>query len=301
MKPVIEIKELTKGYSGDRGVFNLSLTVYEGEVMGFLGPNGAGKTTTIRNLMGFIRPQSGSCSIEGHDCFKDAQIIQGRLGYLAGELAFPDDMTGTGLLNYIAALKGVRDKKRISQLQERFDFDPSQRIRRMSKGQKQKVGIIAAFMSDPAVILLDEPTSGLDPLMQNRFIDLISEEKERGKTIFLSSHIFEEVERTCNRVGILRKGRLVETKDIDELKSRRAQRYILTFTDNLSAQQFASLWAGAELNQNTVICPVKASLPELLTAAAKYPVTNIKPGEESLEELFLRFYGGSLKQVSSEE
>ena len=204
----IEIDRLTKDYGRGRGVFDLTFSVAQGEAFGFLGPNGAGKTTTIRHLMGFSRPQSGSCRIGGLDCLTQSPRIQKDLGYIPGEIALPDEMTGLEFLRFLARYRGVSDFSRAEALMARFELDPRGRIRRMSKGMKQKVGIVCAFMHDPAVLVLDEPTSGLDPLMQNRFIELVLEEKARGKTILLSSHMFEEVERTCDRVGILRQGKL---------------------------------------------------------------------------------------------
>ena len=201
MKNIIEIDHITKDYGNGRGVFDISFQVKKGEVLGFLGPNGAGKTTTIRQLMGFLRPDSGSVQILGMDCFHDAHKIAGSLGYLPGEIAFIDAMTGIKFIRFIANMKGMKDLGRAPELMERFELNPSAKIKKMSKGTKQKIGIICAFMQDPDILLLDEPTSGLDPLMQNEFIDLILEEKERGKTILLSSHIFEEVERTCDRAA----------------------------------------------------------------------------------------------------
>lgn len=178
-KSVIELQRVTKDYGNGKGVFDLSFSVSKGEAFGYLGPNGAGKTTTIRQLMGFIRPDKGSCHMLGQDCFLQAQKIQKRTGYLAGELAFPEDMTGLEFLKFMAELKGMKDQKRMKDLMERFELKPQGKMRKMSKGMKQKVGIINAFMHRPEVVILDEPTSGLDPLMQNVFVELILEEKEK--------------------------------------------------------------------------------------------------------------------------
>ena len=176
MSDAIELQHVTKDYGDGKGVFDLSFMVKEGEVFGYLGPNGAGKTTTIRQLMGFIRPQSGSCQIFGMDCFQQADQIQKRNGYLAGELTFPEDMTGRQFLKFMADLKGLKKYARMEELMERFELDPRGKIHKMSKGTKQKVGIVNAFMHEPRTIILDEPTSGLDPLMRNRFVKLILEE-----------------------------------------------------------------------------------------------------------------------------
>ena len=179
---IIKINNLTKDYGNKKGIFNVNISIKKGEVFGFLGPNGAGKTTTIRNLMGFIRPDSGTCSILGMDCFKESEKIKEKLGYLAGEIAFFDDLTGIKLLNFLADMKGIKDKRKMNELIERFELDPRGKVKKMSKGMKQKIGIISAFMSDAEVFILDEPTSGLDPLMQHRFVDLVLEEKKKGKT-----------------------------------------------------------------------------------------------------------------------
>lgn len=186
---MIDICNLTKDYGGGKGVFDVSISIKKGEVYGYLGPNGAGKSTTMRHLMGFIRPQSGRVSINGMDCWEDQKKIQRTLGYLPGEISFPDDMTGSAYLKLIAKMRGMKNFSYAEELLDLFKIDPGSGIKRMSKGMKQKIGIVAAFMHDPEIILLDEPTSGLDPLMQNNFIDLIEREKKKGKTILLSSHM----------------------------------------------------------------------------------------------------------------
>lgn len=216
MRNVIELRQVTKDYGEGKGVFDLSFAVKEGEVFGYLGPNGAGKTTTIRQLMGFIRPQKGSCQIFGMDCFHQAAEIQKKNGYLAGELTFPEDMTGIQFLKFMADLKGMKKTARMEELVERFELDPRGKISKMSKGTKQKIGIVNAFMHQPRTIILDEPTSGLDPLMRNRFVKLILEEKKKGTTILLCSHILEEVQKTCDRTAILRAGRLAAVEDLSE-------------------------------------------------------------------------------------
>lgn len=228
---IITTSNLTKNYGSGKGIFNVAINVKEGEVFGFLGPNGAGKTTTIRNLMGFIRPDKGRCSVLGMDCFRDASKIQNHLGYLAGEIAFLDDMAGRKLLEFLADMKGVKNKDKMLSLMERFELDPKGRVKKMSKGMKQKIGIITAFMNDPAVLVLDEPTSGLDPLMQNRFVDLILEEKKNGKTIFMSSHIFEEIEKTCDRTAIIRSGKIAAVENMASLSQKKNKTYIFTLAD----------------------------------------------------------------------
>ncbi len=290
----IELRGLTKSYGSGRGVFDLSLSIPEGEVFGYLGPNGSGKTTTIRQLMGFIRPQKGSCSILGLDCSREAAAIQASVGYIPGEISLIDDMTGMDFLKFYASYRGVRDLSRARLLMERFELDPKGRLRRMSKGMKQKVGILCAFLHDPQVLILDEPTSGLDPLMQSRFIELILEEKERGKTILMSSHIFEEVERTCSRVGIIKEGHLVAVDSIDALKAARRKTYLVTLPTPQEARAFAE-GCGLpvlSLSRSTVAVAVQNSMAAFTAALASAPVVNLDIPHQGLEEIFMQYYGG---------
>ncbi|SFD96543.1 ABC-2 type transport system ATP-binding protein [Sharpea azabuensis] len=236
---VIEIKHLTRDYGHGKGVFDVSFDVNRGEVFGFLGPNGAGKTTTIRHLVGFIKNQSGTCMINGHDCWKESAYINKHLGYIPGEMALFDDMTGHGFLSFMARYRGRVDMRRQQELIELFELNPQGKIKKMSKGMKQKLGIVSAFMHNPDILILDEPTSGLDPLMQKHFIELIAKEKEKGKTILLSSHIFEEVERTCDRVGIIRQGKMVTVDSIEILRKRHMHQYTVTLPSNQEAEAFA--------------------------------------------------------------
>ncbi|WP_235601380.1 ABC transporter ATP-binding protein [Tissierella sp. P1] len=209
---VITVSNLTKDYGKNRGIFDLSFEIHKGEVFGYLGPNGAGKTTTIRHLLGFLNADKGECHIGQLNCRTDAEQIQRDLGYLPGEIAFFDDMSGIGYLKFIANMRGMKNFEKMNELISYFELDPSGRIKKMSKGMKQKIGIVSAFMHDPSTLILDEPTSGLDPLMQNKFIELILNEKSKGKTILMSSHSFEEVERTCDRIGIIKKVDLSQSK-----------------------------------------------------------------------------------------
>lgn len=290
---VIEIKNLTRDYKKGKGVFDISFDVEEGEVFGFLGPNGAGKTTTIRHLMGFIKPQNGSCKINGLDCWHDRSKIQKNLGYVPGEMAFFDDMTGIDFLNFSAKYRGIKANGRMKELVDRFELDPKGKLKKMSKGMKQKVGIVAAFMHDPDVLILDEPTSGLDPLMQSRFIEMVIEEKKRGKTILMSSHMFEEVERTCHRVSIIRSGQLVAVDAVDKLKAERVKTYVITLDTDESAGAFAKEdIAVTSVFQNNVTVAVQSNIKDLITVMNKYPVTNISAPNQSLEEIFMQYYGG---------
>ncbi|MFQ8600781.1 MAG: ABC transporter ATP-binding protein [Oscillospiraceae bacterium] len=240
---VIELCGLTKDYGAGKGVFGLQLTVPQGEVLGFLGPNGAGKTTTIRQLMGFIRPDAGTARIRRLDCFQQAETIQASLGYLPGEIAFMDDMTGMDFIKFIAGMKGMKDLGRARELMDQFELDAAGKIKRMSKGTKQKIGIVCAFMQKPEILILDEPTSGLDPLMQNKFVELIAQEKQRGATIFMSSHMFEEVERTCDRAAII-EGRIVALEEMENLRQQ-AQEFEIVFADEAGATAFAAAFPGS--------------------------------------------------------
>lgn len=292
---VINIEHLTKDYGGGKGVFDISLQIEKGEVYGYLGPNGAGKSTTMRHLMGFSQPQSGKTSIFGLDCWKNHKEIQSRLGYLPGEISFPDDMTGANYLRLIGKMRGMKDSSRTEELADFFEIDTDCGLKRMSKGMKQKIGIIAAFMHDPEILLLDEPTSGLDPLMQNRFVQLVEEERERGKTILLSSHIFEEVEKTCSRVGMIRRGRLVEEFTIDELRHSQFKTYKIEFDSEADIERFLKVYPGAEFDKAKKQVSVSINDREinaLIEELAKCRLHFLKEEKHTLEDYFMRFYGG---------
>jgi len=290
---VISIQNLTRDYGRGRGVFDVSFAVSEGEAFGFLGPNGAGKTTTIRHLMGFLKPRGGACQISGMDCWDKRAEIQQSLGYIPGEIAFFEDMTGPEYLRFIARYRGMKGEGRTRELLERFDLNPTGRIKKMSKGMKQKIGIVAALMHDPSILILDEPTSGLDPLMQSRFIELVMQEKERGKTILMSSHMFEEVERTCHRVGIIREGRLVTVDSVDELKAKQQKKFIITFANSKAAEAFAGEALQTHmLTHHRVEVTVGANIREMIAVLNRYPVQNLAAPSQSLEEIFMQYYGG---------
>lgn len=250
-------------------MFDVSFHVDQGEAFGFLGPNGAGKTTTIRHLMGFLKPRAGKCTIDGMDCWSERDKVQARLGYIPGEISFFDDMSGTEFLRFIADYRRIGTHDRTQELLELFELDPKSKIKKMSKGTKQKLGIVAAFMHDPDIILLDEPTSGLDPLMQNRFVNFVAKEKEQGKTILMSSHIFEEVERTCDRIGIIRKGRMIAVDSAAALRERHTRSYTVTLENEAAAEAFAADFGGTR-------------------SGTKVTVTT----KQSLEEIFMDYYGG---------
>lgn len=273
---VIEIKGLTKDYGNGKGIFDVSFEIEKGEVFGYLGPNGAGKTTSIRHLLGFIVPTVGTCIINGMDCSKEIDKIQKEVGYIPGEINLMEEITGIQFIKFMAEYRGMKDLGRADELIKRFDLDPSGRIKKMSKGMKQKIGLVVAFMHDPDVLILDEPTSGLDPLMQNEFVDLILEEKKRGKTILMSSHMFEEVEKTCDRVGIIRQGHMVSVEDIDVLKQSKQKKYLITFKNSEDVERFKQCnFSVAEISGNTVEVVITKEINELIDCLNKYEIINL--------------------------
>ncbi|MGG0239918.1 ABC transporter ATP-binding protein [Bacillus rhizoplanae] len=285
------VQNVTKQFSNGKGLFDVSFQVKEGEVFGYLGPNGAGKSTTIRNLMGFIQPTSGTATMFGLDCWKDAADIQKRVGYLPGEISFIEGMNGLGFLQLMQGMRGMKSNSRRDELIERFQFDVKTPIRKMSKGMKQKVGIVAAFMHDPEVLILDEPTSGLDPLMQQLFVDLILEEKQRGKTIFMSSHIFTEIERTCDRVGIIKDGKLLTVENIHDLRAK--QRQVLDVTVSSQEQLQALKKTALQIDSvqgNTASIIVQGNYNELLQTLAQHDVIGFQMRTMDLENIFMHYY-----------
>lgn len=291
---VIEISHITKDYGKGRGVFDVSFSVNQGEVLGFLGPNGAGKTTTIRQLMGFMKPDSGKLSIMGMDCFKNTEKIQKSVGYLPGEIAFIDSMNGMEFIRFVARMKKMKGLGRAEELMEMFELNASGRLKKMSKGMKQKIGIVCAFMDPEAdIMILDEPTSGLDPLMQNRFVELILSEKKQGKTILMSSHMFEEIERTCDRAAIIRSGRLAAVEEIEKLKEGRQKVIEVTFKESPMAEEFAAAFPRAVYQPGGKIVTVKVgkNLDAFIKKAGEYTVTDFNVRTQSLEEFFMHFYG----------
>ena len=292
---MIAIEHLTRDYGEGRGIFDLSFEVKKGEVFGYLGPNGAGKTTTIRHLMGFLSPKRGTCAIDGLDCFKQAAEIKEFLGSLPGEIAFFDSMTGVEFLNFMAEMRGMKDRAKMEKLIRFFDLNPKGKIRKMSKGTKQKLGLVSAFMHDPGVLILDEPTSGLDPLMQNRFIRLIQNEKKKGTTILMSSHSFEEVERTCDRVGIIRAGELAALDSVASLKAERHKIYQVSFATAKEAGDFAARCNGTrQLREHPQLVEVRVagSMDSFLKMLTGYHVMALDTVSQDLEDIFMQYYGG---------
>lgn len=288
---VIQTYGLTKYYGKVRGVENLDLEVKPGEIFGFLGPNGAGKTTTIRLLLDLIRPTQGRAEIFGLDVRIHSLEIRQRLGNLPGDVSLYENLSGEEFLALIEKLHHNRSAKRKDELAERLDIDLSRKIRTYSKGMKQKVAIIQALMNDPELLILDEPTSGLDPLVQREFYNLLKEEKERGKTVFLSSHILPEVERVCDRVGILRDGLLVGVENIDALKTKRVRKLELTLREEVPEERLKI--PGTKLlyyRNQRVELEVYVHIGELMPKLAELPLEDIVFPEATLEDTFMKFY-----------
>lgn len=236
----IDINGLTKDYGQGHGIFELTLSVEEGETFGFVGINGAGKTTTIRHLMGFLNPESGKATIRGMDCWNEAAKIKRLVGYIPGEIAFPDAETGEIFLKRQMEMQGSNDMEYCKYVCDRLQLDVTANLKRMSKGMKQKTAIAAAFMKSPDILILDEPTTGLDPLMRDNFIDLLKEQKALGHTIFMSSHIFEEIEMTCDRVALIKDGKLVAVTSMNDIRHNHDKTYRIEFKDEESYRIFSS-------------------------------------------------------------
>ncbi|PKR84124.1 ABC transporter ATP-binding protein [Heyndrickxia camelliae] len=287
----IQISHLTKVFPNDKGIFDLSFEVNQGEVFGYLGPNGAGKSTTIRHLMGYMKPRTGFAKINGLDCWSNSPEIQKVVGYLPGEIAFFDNMNGLQFLELLGGMRGMKNKKKRDELIERFQFNVKTPIRKMSKGMKQKVGIVAAFMHDPEILILDEPTSGLDPLMQSMFIDLILEEKSEGKTILMSSHIFQEIDRTCDRVGIIRDGRLVAIENVQHLQSIQRKVFDISVRNQEDLEKIKQ--SGLRIlseNELRVKVAVQGEYNHFVKVLAECQINNLDIHAQSLEEIFMHFY-----------
>jgi ABC-2 type transport system ATP-binding protein len=288
---MIVIDHLTKSYGPKKGVFDLSFSVNKGEVFGFIGPNGAGKTTTIRHLLGFIHPDQGKTSILGLDVYQNSAEIQKHLGYLPGEITFFDHMKAHDFLTFMAEMKGVTDDSKMNHLIDFFDLDTKGRIKKMSKGMKQKLALVVAFMNDPDILILDEPTSGLDPLMQTKFVELILQEKKRGKTILMSSHSFEEIERTCDRAGIIKEGTLVALENIIELKKSQRKIYYVTLKHEKDIPHLTK--NGLDIiNQNNLEFEIAVSgdLNPFLKHLSQCEIDSLDVKKQSLEEIFMHYY-----------
>ncbi len=291
---VIEVKHLTKDFGHGRGVFDVSASVNKGECYGFLGPNGAGKSTTIRHLMGFTKPQSGTTEILGLNTWNNSSELQATVGYLPGEIALPNGMTGTQFLKMQQKMRKIPDTAYLDKLLKKFELDPNIGLKEMSLGTKRKLAVVTAFMHDPDILILDEPTSGLDPIMQEIFIDYILEEKERGKTIFLSSHIFHEVDACCDRIAIIRDGRIVSEFDPNVLKKESDKIYRVTFNSKADWQRFTKEnYKFTSINEAKLRARVQLKNEDITDFVANLCSYDIKDFTEypfSLEDYFMKFY-----------
>ncbi len=288
---MIEINHLTKKFGDFYSIQNVHLQIPKGEVFGFLGPNGAGKSTTIRHLMGFLQPTEGSCFINGLNCREASATIQQFVGYLPGEIAFIDKMTGKQFIHFIAQLRGMNDYTHAEKLMHFFELDASRLIKKMSKGMKQKVGLVCAFMHHPEIVILDEPTSGLDPLMQTKFIEFILAEKDKGTTIFMSSHMIEEVEKTCDRVAIINAGKIVATETITDLKKRKSKKYMLEFQDEQELTRFLDEeYVLERISSTKVMITITGDLQAFLHTLSNYKIIDLDVISQSLEDIFMHYY-----------
>ena len=294
MAAIIQVDTLTKSYGGKRGIIDVSFDVAEGEVFGFLGPNGAGKTTTIRILMALIRADRGTARIAGLDCWDESVEIKRLIGYVPGEPSLDPNLTGGQIIEYFANLRSGVDRTYLKRLIDRFDLDTSRKFRQYSTGNKRKVVLIQAFMHRPRVLILDEPTSGLDPLNQQEFDAMVKEARDEGRTVFLSSHVLSEVEKTCTRVGIIREGRLVRVGGVHELKDIKRYEITISFAQPVPVEAFKQLDGVADVenldNGRAVRLAMQGSADAVIKAAAKYPVVSLTSYEPSLEDIFLRYY-----------
>ncbi|MFJ7182564.1 ABC transporter ATP-binding protein [Lysinibacillus xylanilyticus] len=294
---IIEVNNLTKKFGDFYSVQNVNLQIEKGEVFGFLGPNGAGKSTTIRHLMGFLQPTEGQCFIKGLDCRQSTAEIQKFVGYLPGEIAFIDKMTGQQFIKFIAQMRGLNDLTRANELMQFFELNANGLIKKMSKGMKQKLGLICTFMHNPEIVILDEPTSGLDPLIQTKFIDFILVEKEKGTTIFMSSHMIEEIEKTCDRVAILNAGKIVATETIADLKKQKSKKFLIEF----QSEQELSRFLGEQLKIKQIgptqaIIKVQGNVQTLLHTLAEYKINDLDIISQSLEDIFMHYYESGGKE-----
>jgi ABC-2 type transport system ATP-binding protein len=290
------VKRYGRGRDAKTALAGLDLAVEQGEVFGYLGPNGAGKTTTIRLMLDFIRPTAGSIRVFGEDP-RDNASARGRIGYLAGDFVANGKQTGRELLTFLGDLRGGVSAKRVAELADRFDLDLSRRIGTLSKGNRQKVGLVQAFMHDPPLLVLDEPTSGLDPLLQQQFIELVRGAGGNGQTVFMSSHVLSEVQATCHRVAIVREGQLVTVANVDELREQAHRRVEITFAGEVAAAEFEALpslrtvTVSAAAGGRSVLRALLSGSPDaLVKTAASHEVVGLLAEEPDLEELFFSLY-----------
>lgn len=283
---IVKIENLTKKYKTGYGIFDINIQVEEGEVYGYLGPNGSGKSTTIRHIMGYIKPQIGTATIFGHDAWKSTHLIQPMVGYVPGEIVFPENANGLDFLKEIFTLRKQDNWDFVEQLIAYWEFNPNIKIKKMSKGMKQKLALVLAFMHKPKLLILDEPTNGLDPLMQEKFIDLILQIKQKGTTIIMSSHVFSEIEKTCDRVGIIKGGRIISDFNLHTLINESDRKFEIRFSGSKELNKFKT---GTQDGKSIYTVPsnmIETFFDQLKT----YTIKTFKEISFSLEEHFLRFY-----------
>ncbi len=300
MNDIINVEGLTKDYGYGRGVFDVSIHVEKGEVFGFLGPNGAGKSTTIRHLMGFSKPDKGKVEILGKPTFQKYDEILKKVGYIPGEIALPAGLTGKEFIKMMQDLTGIKNEERLKMLTDLFELDEASLlcdVKRMSLGVKRKLAVITAFMSDPEVLILDEPTSGLDPVMQERFVDFIHKEKERGKTILLSSHIFSEIDNTCDRIAIIKDGKIVSEFIANDLKHASKKYYAIDFKTEDDKENFLRKASEIESlillddKENEISLSIEdADLNKTINYLSEVEVDKFSNRKESLQDYFMKFY-----------
>jgi len=291
-KQPLNIKNLTKYYGPDLGVKDISLELKPGEVFGFLGPNGAGKSTTIRTILDFIHPTEGSINVYELDSVVDSVAIKHHVGYLAGDIALYERMTGRQILKHLTALGKETDWKYVDQLVERLDASLDRPIEQLSKGNVQKIGLIQAFMHKPDLLVLDEPTSGLDPLMKQVFYDMVHEMSDAGKTVFVSSHDLTEVQKICDRAAFISSGKLVGTENIADAEGLNLRRYRATFNEAPDITLFEKLEdvKEVEIQNNQLVATITGSVAPFIAELAKHNPTDLDEQETNLEDLFMHYY-----------
>ena len=290
--PAIETELLTRSYGRARGIRDLDLVVPEGSVFGFLGPNGAGKTTTIRVLLDFLRPTSGRAKVLGRDSRRDSVAIHRRVGYVPGDIGLPDRITGRELLDWLARLRGGVDPATVRRLTDRFSVELDRPVRTLSKGNRQKLALVQAFVHRPELLLLDEPTAGLDPIVQHEFQLLVREVAAEGATVFLSSHVLDEVQHLCDRVAIIRSGTLVDVEAVSSLRDRAVREVTIRFADPVDPAPFASLPGVRDVaaHDHTISMHLIGNADPLVKLAARHEVLEFSSAPPDLDALFLHFY-----------
>jgi ABC-2 type transport system ATP-binding protein len=293
METVIETKNLTKSYGKNRGIIDVNLKVRKGEIFGFLGPNGAGKSTTIRTLLDFIRPTAGNSYIFGMDCQKDQVAIKKRLSYIPGDVSLYGNMTGKRFLEYFGKMRGDYNEAKVRQLSSRFDISLERKMKEYSKGMRQKVALIQAFMNEPELIIMDEATSGLDPLVQQTFNDVLKEEVKNGTTIFMSSHILSEVEKICDKVAIIREGQIVAEENVEELQKKSGKIIDVKFAENIDEGSLKAMHVSNVSRHNGYYRMIATgNIQDTLKDLSSRKVDDINIHPMTLEDIFMQYYSG---------